>query len=66
MILLRPAPRYALLVPDATETVEVHLTSGQVLTKRVQENAVLFRVKGLRRRTWRDAAGVTHGTRAAI
>jgi hypothetical protein len=65
-LFLRPAPLYSLLVPDGTETVQVHLKSGQVLTKRVQDNAVLFRVKGLKRMTWRDAAGVMHSTRAAV
>jgi hypothetical protein len=62
----RPAPLYALLLPDGVDRVEVRLKTGQVLTKRAQDNAVLFTVKGLKRIVWRDAAGVEHSTRAAI
>lgn len=53
----RPAPVYSLLVPDGTTTVTLHLRSGQTRTEPVQENAVLFAIKGLERVTWRDASG---------
>jgi hypothetical protein len=62
----RPAPLYALLVPDGVETVDVHLKSGKVVTKRVQDNGVLFAIKGLKRIVWRDADGTRHSTRATI
>jgi len=62
----RPAPVYALLVPDGTKTVDVHLKSGKVLTKPVQDNGVIFAVQGLRRIVWHDANGTQHSTRAAI
>jgi hypothetical protein len=62
----RPASLYALLLPDGTDTVQLRLRSGQVLTERVQDNAVLFTVKGLERIVWRDATGVEHSSRATI
>jgi hypothetical protein len=62
----RPAPLYSLLVPDGVESVDVQLKSGKVVTKRVQDNAVLFTIKGLNRIVWRDADGTRHSTRAAI
>jgi hypothetical protein len=62
----RPAPLYSLLVPDGTDTVDVHLRSGEVLTKRVQRNAVLFTAKGLDHISWRDAQGTVRRTRAAV
>ncbi|WP_028066924.1 hypothetical protein [Solirubrobacter soli] len=65
-LFLRPAALYALLLPDGVDRVDVRLKSGEVLTKRVQDNAVLFQVKGFERVTWRDAAGVEHSSRMAI
>jgi hypothetical protein len=62
----RPAPVCALLLPDGIATVRVHLTTGKVTERRVQDNAVLFQISGLARITWRDATGHEHSTRATI
>jgi hypothetical protein len=62
----RPASLYYLLLPDGTETVEIHLKSGRVVTKRVQDNAIIIQIKGLKRMTWRDADGTERSTRAGI
>ena len=62
----RPAPVYSLLLPDNVTAVEVHLKSGSTRTEPVQDNAVLFAVKGLDRISWRDPTGQARTTRATI
>jgi hypothetical protein len=62
----RPAPLYALLVPDGTKTVDVHLKSGGVVRRRVQDNAIIFQLKGVDRFEWQDADGTKRSTRAGI
>ena len=62
----RPAPLYTLVVPDGTKTVEVHLKSGGVVRKRVQDNAIIIERKGVDRFEWQDADGTERSTRAGI
>jgi hypothetical protein len=61
----RPAPVISLLIPDGTDTVQVHLKSGKTHAEPVQDNAVLVQAKGFDRITWRDQRGNEHSTQAS-
>jgi hypothetical protein len=57
---------YMLLVPDGVARVEIELRGGRSVSRPVQENAIVYQGRGVRRFTWRDASGAEHSTRASI